>query len=766
MNFNNKTLAIIFLISIIIINTSCAVTQFNNSQISNCKDIEAPCNLQDSVYWNNNKLPSDGDDIIVDFSTLIASDAVNIKNQLLLSTFSNDNNIKKLPSSTPTTTNLVYLFLNNLNATYNSLNLVGYNGGADNITISLVFSNIQITVEKLNLTNSYLNLINASSFVKVEDKLILSNNSVFNITQKSKLQVDGVAQVDSSSFLNFYNESTLSLNGESIFKSSPLFQNNSTLINSNDPSTVYFHSGVKSYGNAVLSNCQFYKSSYFLGNVSVDGIVDLVSNSTSASSISVYGNLDVESHASININNGSVLSLGGKINGRSSLDSENNNLFLNGGTLEIVNSNSNFSISNYTSNNEQSYGSIYFIQVGSNGSSLELSSSIVGFNNSNINVGVMGSALYIINSTFNSFYEDGSQVANGSLISTSNVTINSLHLHFTKLVIEEESTFILGGNAIVDSAFLSYSENNIDTMGNFIITNTNIQVPLINLIDKMESLFYLINSNLYGSLNVTDNKFYPVGVSTVSKDLYVGTGGEIVFDRSNTQLIVGGNLYLQSNSVLYIQDNNSNNNLIKINGNLTIAGKLVVNIKWTNKIKSSDYSLKLFELDPKIQKQQVNGVFNDGISILFNGASPNDRNRVDGYRIKVDSSYVSLEIPYKKLPKWYIHVLVIGILCVIGFVAGLIYAIAGINNALKYYAYKRREEKENISLPLLKNKDNTSTGGNKEDKENKKDEDLEKVPLKKSKNNIVTNNIIITSENNNSNNSSDENDNIGSENNV
>ncbi|EGC37269.1 hypothetical protein DICPUDRAFT_77130 [Dictyostelium purpureum] len=252
---------------------NCKTVTFNSQSVQ-CTDESSPCNLASSKNWEQNEIPSDGDDVVIDFSTI------------------------NLPSAN------IYLIAENLNIQLNSLALTGQ----ESFKTSLNIQNSNVTVSKsFNTAFSTVNLTQQSDF------------NIRGAVDSSFGTTDVVYIFDGS---NLYVPCGLSFNSSSIPMDGTIFISEDSVSNQN---TKFLD--VNQPNLSVSSNSNLTIISSTLNSVSMNS-PNIVLNSLSRSyfsSLNSLGQVNIPNYGSLELSNSSAssastINLGGSLTVRGDLN--------------------------------------------------------------------------------------------------------------------------------------------------------------------------------------------------------------------------------------------------------------------------------------------------------------------------------------------------------------------------------------------------------------------------------------------------------------
>ncbi|EGC30590.1 hypothetical protein DICPUDRAFT_83479 [Dictyostelium purpureum] len=690
-NYNYIIFIFLIILSFLTIYINGELIYFNSSKT--CTE-KSPCNFSNKENWIGEVLPSQGDDIVIDFS----------QPQPTESTIANNN----INNNSDTSLNYYYLIGEKMNITIGSFSLLGSNQNypqlfLNNTYIVSVGNTFQISSASINF---YYN--NTLTIDKGSLKVLEGSN--FTVDRSSKINIINNSEITCDKTINkfqFLNNSSLSIDNSSVgnFYSKIVFSSTSSFIgNSSETSSFY---GVFSLSSStlVLNNAKFYYNS-FIKNLNIIGQVQLDTDSNTI--LSILQNLYFKDTSLITIDSNTNLVIGGSVNGDNGI-SNTSSIVLNGGTLKITSP--NFKIDNMEFS-ETNTGTIsyqtsslrkYEDTTNSNtySSSSSSSSSFPSSSSSSSNKPSPSNS-YFINT-----------IAPMILVSSnSDLIIYNSHfktLSESKSVVESDSpiTFEFFGSVYLDSVSISSSSvvispnsdvvffkggclNSLNVYGNLTVYSPGISVHPnpVNILDP--NAYLIINStSVLASVNIVSGTLFSVGSSTINSLNISGPSSFLELHYSS--IYIYKSFISDAKSSIYITSKISyfNTPAISVSSIPQVFSNLIVNFQIlpNSKPKSCDFSIVTYNINNKniTEKEEEPAIINDDSNSNSNSAInfasikifdlANNNNNVNtnttySYSLLTTDNSLSIifVFPYSKqaFPEWAIILIVIGsVICTI-----------------------------------------------------------------------------------------------------
>ncbi|EGC37266.1 hypothetical protein DICPUDRAFT_77125 [Dictyostelium purpureum] len=342
---NNKNILLLILffnIKLII----CSTVTFNNSIISQCTN-NNPCDLSISSSWENNQVPINGDDVLIDLSNF----AVNYN---------------------------IYLIANNFNVELNSFYLYGQQKGRSyQGATHLTINNSNLTVsDQFNIQGSVLNINETEVYNRISINSFISNQTYVTLNGNSNIECNTI-EMDGENF-NINGDSMFTVNGAANFELYVYHQSNQLF---KTMGTTYFSNPFQSNSTVQFDGQTVFSSSSTMNTVFSSGQISIINGY----SVDINDYIQGSESAFIALSQGSSLRLQGSINSHLFL---NNEILLADNSLLLIKS--GFTISNIST---LMNGTIYI-----NDSAFP--TTILDVNQTNLNI-ITQSNLTITSSTLN-----------------------------------------------------------------------------------------------------------------------------------------------------------------------------------------------------------------------------------------------------------------------------------------------------------------------------------------------------------------------------
>ncbi|EGC37267.1 hypothetical protein DICPUDRAFT_77127 [Dictyostelium purpureum] len=500
--FSNHYILIIILIILNIKYITCSTATFNNTVIiSNCTN-EVPCDLSSKSVWNDNIAPSDGDDVIIDFSTVVSQ------------------------------TSDVYLLVNNLNIQLNSFQLNGPQQ-TENFQINLNIQNSNLTIAG-DFNAQYSNI----TFAETENSCTISINNF--VSNQNNLTFNGYTNfvcntttLIGTEYVFLRDDSTFTVNSTATIKA-PITHLSSGFLNFNGISTIqksFYSSGSVQFGTQTnISSQAILNTTILVGRLDIDSSLIFL----------MVDYIQMNSSSIIVVSNKSSVSLLGTINKNNNYSNQillldNSSLFLELG----------FYISDMGS---PMYGTIFIDQSLSTTTISSVQQPYLSIS-SKSNITLLSSTLNTVNITN---YQTSLTVEESSVVSSINNFGETNILNDATLIVKNPSTTLnlnVTGNTTLEQGF---SAKTIYINSNCLLfSNSSIEIQDFGLLTLYPSGLYVQNN-----LTLEPNSTLQILNATLNNKLpLIQVNGSVNLNSIILSIVLANNVKVTSEEKILLFSN-------------------------------------------------------------------------------------------------------------------------------------------------------------------------------------------------------------------